>query len=56
MRRAVERVEDLRDEGAHYVRRQPLIAVAAASALGLAVGLAVGWIVGPFSADQDAVR
>ncbi len=48
VRRGVERVEDLRDEGAHYVRRQPLTAVAAATALGLAVGLVAGWIVGRF--------
>ncbi|HVO11256.1 MAG TPA: hypothetical protein VMX54_11000 [Vicinamibacteria bacterium] len=49
VRRGLERIEDLRDDGTRHVKRQPLKTVAVATGLGLAVGLAAGWIAGRFS-------
>jgi ElaB/YqjD/DUF883 family membrane-anchored ribosome-binding protein len=49
VRRRVERLEDLKDEGIHYVKRQPLRAVTAVAAAGFAVGLATGWLAGRVS-------
>jgi len=45
VRRGIERLEDLKDEGVHYVKRNPLKAVAVAAGAGLMVGLVTGWIV-----------
>jgi ElaB/YqjD/DUF883 family membrane-anchored ribosome-binding protein len=45
-RRRLERLEDIKDEGVHYVRRQPLKAVAMAAVIGLTVGMAVVWVTG----------
>jgi ElaB/YqjD/DUF883 family membrane-anchored ribosome-binding protein len=45
---SIERLEDIKDEGVHYVRRQPLKAIAMAAGIGLAVGMAAGWIIGRF--------
>jgi ElaB/YqjD/DUF883 family membrane-anchored ribosome-binding protein len=43
-RRSIEMLEDLKDEGAHYVKRQPLKTVALASGVALTIGMATGWI------------
>ena len=45
---SIERLEDIKDEGVHYVRRQPLKAIAMAAGIGLAVGMVAGWIGGRF--------
>ena len=44
--RGIERLEDIKDEGVHYVKRQPLKAIAMAAGIGLMVGVAAGWICG----------
>ena len=45
VRRGIEKLEDLKDEGVHYVKRHPLKAVAVAAGAGLMIGLVGGWIV-----------
>ena len=45
VRRGIERLEDLKDEGVHYVKRNPVKAVAVAAGAGVIVGLVAGWIV-----------
>ena len=45
VRRGIERLEDLKDEGVHYVKRHPIQAVAVAAGAGLMIGLVSGWIV-----------
>lgn len=42
--RRVEALVDLRDEAVHGVKRQPLIALGAAFAVGVIVGVAAGWM------------
>ncbi len=42
VRRGIERLQDVRDEAAYYVKRRPLKTIAMAAGLGLAVGLAAG--------------
>jgi ElaB/YqjD/DUF883 family membrane-anchored ribosome-binding protein len=44
VQRGIERLEDIKDEGVHYVKRQPLKAIAMAAAVGLMVGVAAAWI------------
>ena len=44
VQRSVEKLEDFRDETAHYVKRQPLKAVGMAAGAGLVFGIVVGWI------------
>jgi ElaB/YqjD/DUF883 family membrane-anchored ribosome-binding protein len=44
LRRGVERFEDLKDETAHSVKRQPFKAVGTAAGAGLLLGLVIGWI------------
>ena len=44
--RGIERLEDIKDEGVHYVKRQPLKAIAMAAGIALVVGMAAGWIHG----------
>ena len=46
--RGIERLEDIKDEGVHYVKRQPLKAIAIAAGVGLVVGMAAAWITGRF--------
>jgi ElaB/YqjD/DUF883 family membrane-anchored ribosome-binding protein len=46
VKRGVERLEDLKDEAAHQVKRQPLKAIGLAIGAGLILGMAVGWIGG----------
>ena len=45
-RRAVETLEDARDDGIYYVKHQPLKTIGVAAGVGLIVGLGAGWIVG----------
>lgn len=44
VKRGVEELAELKDEGVHRVRRQPVGAVGIALGVGLVLGLAVGWI------------
>lgn len=37
-------IDDLKDETAHYVKRQPFKAVGIAAAVGLVTGAIIGWI------------
>jgi len=46
VKRSVEHAQDLREEAAYRVRRQPLKAIGIAASVGAAVGIALGWIVG----------
>jgi ElaB/YqjD/DUF883 family membrane-anchored ribosome-binding protein len=45
VRRGIEKLEDLKEEGVHYVKRNPLKSVAVAAGAGLMVGLVTGWMV-----------
>lgn len=44
VRRGVDRLEDVKDETARYVKRQPFKAVGVAAAVGLLVGGGVAWL------------
>jgi len=46
VRRAVETLEDVKDDGLHYVKRQPLKTLGLAAGVGLIAGLAAGWMAG----------
>ncbi len=46
VRRGLERLEDIRDDGVRYAKRQPVKTMALTAGVGLLVGLAVGWIAG----------
>jgi ElaB/YqjD/DUF883 family membrane-anchored ribosome-binding protein len=46
VQRGIERLEDIKDESVHYVKRQPLKAMAMAAGAGLMIGLAAAWITG----------
>ena len=48
VQRGIETLEDIKDDGVHYVKRQPLKAMAMAAGVGLMVGLAAAWIAGRF--------
>jgi ElaB/YqjD/DUF883 family membrane-anchored ribosome-binding protein len=48
VQRGIERLEDIKDESVHYVKRQPLKAIAMAAGVGLMVGMAAVWITGRF--------
>jgi ElaB/YqjD/DUF883 family membrane-anchored ribosome-binding protein len=54
IRRGVETLEDLKDETAHAVKRQPFRAIAIAAGVGLLVGVVVGWIGDRFGQRQVA--
>jgi ElaB/YqjD/DUF883 family membrane-anchored ribosome-binding protein len=45
VQRGIETLEDIKDEGVHYVKRQPLKAIAMAAGIGLMVGMAGAWII-----------
>jgi len=45
VRRGIEKLEDLRDEGVHYVKRHPLESVAISLTAGLVVGITTGWVI-----------
>lgn len=47
MQRGIERLEDIKDEGVHYVKRRPLKAIAMAAGVGL-MGIPAAWITGRF--------
>ena len=49
VRHGLEQLEDLKDEAAHQVKRQPLMAIGIAAGTGLLVGVAIGWIGGRFA-------
>ena len=44
VQRGIETLEDIKDEGVHSVKRQPLKALAMAAGVGLMVGMAAAWI------------
>jgi len=46
--RGVDRLEDVKDEASHRIKRHPFTAVGAAMGAGLLLGLSAGWIVGRF--------
>ena len=52
VRRGIERLEDVKDEAAYYVKRQPLRTMALAAGLGLVVGVIAGWIAGRGRAER----
>ena len=52
VQRGIERLEDTKDEGVHYVKRQPLKAIAMAAGVGLMIGMAAGWITSRFSQQR----
>ncbi len=52
VQRGIETLEDIKDEGVHYVKRQPLKAIAMAAGVGLMVGMAAAWITGRFSQQR----
>jgi len=54
VQRRVETLEDLKDEAAHRVKRQPFKAIGIAAGVGLVCGLAVGWIGARFSQRKPA--
>lgn len=56
MRHGVERFEDLRDDTAHRVKREPLKAVALAAGAGLLVGIAVGLLARGMGRTRHASR
>jgi len=56
LRRGVEALEDIKDEGIHYIKRQPVRAVGTAVALGLMVGVVTGWIAGRLNAKRAGHR
>lgn len=44
LKRGVETLEDMKDDAAHYVKRQPLKAVGVAAGVGLLAGVVIGCI------------
>jgi ElaB/YqjD/DUF883 family membrane-anchored ribosome-binding protein len=54
VQRGIERLEDIKDEGVHYVKRQPLKAIAMAAGVGLMVGMAAAWITGRFRQQRTS--
>ncbi len=55
VRRGVERLQDIKDEAAHYVKRRPLRTIAMAAGLGLLVGATAGLIVGRCRTERDDI-
>jgi ElaB/YqjD/DUF883 family membrane-anchored ribosome-binding protein len=56
VQRGIDRLEDIKDEGVHYVKRHPLKAIAMAAGVGLMVGMAAVWITGQFRQQPAAKR
>jgi ElaB/YqjD/DUF883 family membrane-anchored ribosome-binding protein len=54
VRRGIERLEDVKEEAIHYVKRRPLKTIAMTAAVGFAAGLAVAWIANRFSSNGAA--
>jgi ElaB/YqjD/DUF883 family membrane-anchored ribosome-binding protein len=48
VQRGIERLEDIKDDSVHYVKRQPLKAIAMAAGVGLMVGMTAAWITSRF--------
>jgi ElaB/YqjD/DUF883 family membrane-anchored ribosome-binding protein len=46
VRRGVETLEDMKNEAAHNVKRQPFRAIGVAAGVGLLAGIVIGWIGG----------
>jgi ElaB/YqjD/DUF883 family membrane-anchored ribosome-binding protein len=56
LQRGIERLEDIKDESVHYVKRQPLKAMAMAAGAGLMVGMAAAWITARFFSSKGSTR
>ena len=56
VQRGIERMEDIKDESVHYVKRQPLKAIAIAAGVGLMVGIGAAWITGQVRQRQAGKR
>jgi ElaB/YqjD/DUF883 family membrane-anchored ribosome-binding protein len=54
VQRGIERLEDIKDESVHYVKRQPLKAMAMAAGAGLMVGMATAWTTGRFFSSKGS--
>jgi ElaB/YqjD/DUF883 family membrane-anchored ribosome-binding protein len=54
VQRGIEKLEDIKDESVHYVKRQPLKAMAMAAGVGLMVGMAAAWITGRFFSSKGS--
>ena len=48
----IEQLQDLKDEAAHRVKRQPVKALGIAVGVGLMLGMALGWIGGRFGRQR----
>lgn len=53
IRRGIERAEDLKDEAAHRIKRNPLASVTVFGGAGLFLGAAFGYWWGRFSARRE---
>jgi ElaB/YqjD/DUF883 family membrane-anchored ribosome-binding protein len=53
VRRGIERLQDIRDEGIHYVKRRPVASVALAAGIGLVAGVAAGLVAGWHGASRS---
>ena len=53
VRRGIERVEDLKDEAAHRIKRAPLASVTVCGGAGLLLGAAFGYLCGRLSARRE---
>jgi ElaB/YqjD/DUF883 family membrane-anchored ribosome-binding protein len=56
LQRGFERLEDIKDESVHYVKRQPLKAMAMAAGVGVMVGMAAAWITARFFSSKGFTR
>ena len=44
-RRAIETLEDSKDDAVHYIKHQPLKTIGLAAGVGLVTGAALGWLI-----------
>jgi len=54
VQRRIEALEDLKDEGAHYVKRQPFKAVGLALGVGIQLGMLIAWLAGRLGQRRQA--